>query len=956
MSQPNQNHSETAESKKYPLNLPDTEFPMRGNLPKREPEFIKEWEANDVYGKIRAARKGAPKFLLHDGPPYANGNIHVGHAVNKVLKDIICKSKTLNGFDAPYVPGWDCHGMPIEIQIEKNFGKNLPKEEIMAKCRAYAKEQIQNQMAGFKRLGVLGDWSDPYLTMRPKTEAEEIRALGIILEKGYVYRGLKPVNWCFDCKSALAEAEVEYADRNSPAIDVAFPLAEEDKEKVENIFGVKLTKPTATVIWTTTPWTIPSNQALNMSPDLDYVLVETPNRNFILAEGLYEEALKRYGLEGSVIGKVKGPELYHIRFKHPLAGLDKGYDRYSPVIIADYVDATAGTGIVHSAPAYGVDDFVSCKKDGMTNDEILNPVQADGVYASWLPLFGGLNVWKAQNKILDALTVAGNLLNHVTIKHSYMHCWRHKTPLIYRATNQWFIRMDEANPDTQGVVQTEEKEPVLRKVALEAVEATTFYPEWGEVRLHNMIANRPDWCISRQRTWGVPLPFLINKETGKLHPDTVSILHKVADIVEQEGIEAWTRLKVSDLIDKDVELYEKSTDTLDVWFDSGTTHMTVMRGSHADKLGYPADLYLEGSDQHRGWFHSSLLTGCAIDRRAPYKALLTHGFTVDETGRKMSKSLGNVILPSEIADHYGAEIIRLWVGSSDYTGEISLGKKILKGTVDGYRRFRNTIRFLLANTNDFDIKKDAVPVEELTELDRWAIARTQQLQDDVLARYESYDFHMITSALQLFASDDLGGFYLDILKDRLYTTAPDSKARRSAQTALWYLTNAFLKMIAPILSFTAEEAYSFFNPNESGTIFTERFEKLPVISESVELLNKWELIRSVRSDVQKEIENLRAQGKVGSSLQAEVELKLPQAEYDIVKTLGDELRFVFITSSAKLTGVADKREIKVVPSQAEKCERCWQYVESVGKNSNYPTLCCRCVDNLFGTPETRKFA
>ena len=516
--------------------------------------------------------------------------------------------------------------------------------------------------------------------------------------------------------------------------------------------------------------------------------------------------------------------------------------------------------------------------------------------------------------------------------------------------------MDEPVADSEGVCKPVEKEPVLRKVALEAVEATTFYPEWGEVRLHNMIANRPDWCISRQRTWGVPLPFLINKETGKLHPDTLKILRDVADKVEQGGIEVWTQLKVSDLIDKDVDLYEKSTDTLDVWFDSGTTHMTVMRGSHADKLGYPADLYLEGSDQHRGWFHSSLLTGCAIDKRAPYKALLTHGFTVDEEGRKMSKSLGNVILPSEIADKYGAEIIRLWVGSSDYTGEISLGQTILKGTVDSYRRFRNTIRFLLANTNDFDIEKDAVPVEELAELDRWAIARTQQLQDEVLTKYDAYDFHMVSSMLQLFASDDLGGFYLDILKDRLYTTAADSKARRSAQTALWYLTNAFLKMIAPILSFTAEEAYSFFNPKSSGTIFTEKFEALPVISESVELLNKWAVIRAIRSDVQKEIEVLRAEGKVGSSLQAAVELKVPQTEYDILQTLGDELRYVFITSSAKLVGVSDKREIIVKPMTEKKCERCWQYVESVGKDQNYPTLCCRCVGNLFGVPEERKFA
>ncbi len=948
--------SAQAEEKKYPLNLPDTQFPMRGNLPKREPDFIKAWEEKNVYGLIRKSREGSPKFILHDGPPYANGNIHIGHAVNKILKDIIIKSKTLEGFDAPYVPGWDCHGMPIEIQIEKKFGKNLPKEEIMAKCRAYAKEQVASQMAGFKRLGVLGDWEDPYLTLRPETEAKEIRALGAILEKGYVYRGLKPVNWCFDCGSALAEAEVEYRDAESPAIDVAFPLAEEDKAKAEELFGAKLDKPTFAVIWTTTPWTLPSNQALNFNPEFTYVVVETERRNFVLSENLWEAALKRYGLSGKVIGKAIGESLYHLRFKHPLSGLDKGYDRYAPVMLADYVDESAGTGIVHSAPAYGVDDYVSCRKDGMRNEEIISPVMGNGDFAESLPLFGDLNVWKAQGKILEALTVAGNLLSHEKIMHSYMHCWRHKTKLIFRATNQWFIRMDEPTEDSKGVITPAAEIPPLRKTALEGVEATRFFPSWGEARLHGMIANRPDWCISRQRNWGVPLPFLIHKETGNPHPDTLRILNKVADLVEKKGIEVWAELKVEDLIDKDADKYEKSKDTLDVWFDSGTTHLTVMRGSHADKLGHPADLYLEGSDQHRGWFHSSLLTGCAIDGRPPYKALLTHGFTVDETGRKMSKSVGNVIAPNEVADKFGAEIIRLWCGSSDYMGEISLGQNILKGTVDSYRRFRNTIRFLLANTNDFDIEKDAVPVDGLAELDRWAIARTQQLQDDVIDKYDRYEFHTISAALQLFASDDLGGFYLDVLKDRLYTTAPDSKARRSAQTALWHLTNAFLKMIAPILSFTAEEAYGFFKPNNAGSIFVEKFEKLPHVEDAAVLLAKWEAIRAIRSDVQKEIESQREKGLIGSSLQAEVSLRLPQAEYDLLNSLGDEIRYVMITSAAKLEGVSDKREITVKPSQATKCERCWQYVESVGKDNNYPTLCCRCVGNLFGKPETRKFA
>ncbi len=946
----------SADTKKFPLNLPDTQFPMRGNLPKREPDFIKQWEEKNVYALIRKAREGCPRFLLHDGPPYANGNIHIGHALNKILKDIIVKSKTLEGYDAPYVPGWDCHGMPIEIQIEKKYGKNLPKAEVMAKCRAYAKEQIKIQMAAFQRLGVLGDWDDPYLTLRPETEAEEIRALGRILEKGYIYRGLKPVNWCFDCGSALAEAEVEYSDSESPAIDVAFPLADEDKQKAEEIFGVKLNKPTAAVIWTTTPWTIPSNQALAFSPDLTYVLVETANRNFVLAEGLWEDALKRFAMEGKVIAKAPGKSFYHLRFKHPLSNLDKGYDRYSPVILADYVDASSGTGIVHLAPAYGVEDFIACKGDGMTNDEILSPVMSNGDYAASFPLFGGLNIWKAQSKICEALTVAGNLPSNTKTMHRYMHCWRHKTKLILRATNQWFIRMDEPTPDTTGTIAPAKDAKTLRQIALQGVEATEFTPPWGEARLHNMIEFRPDWCISRQRNWGVPLPFLLNKETGKLHPDTLKILYKVADEVQKHGIEAWADLKVEDLISEDVDKYEKSTDTLDVWFDSGTTHVTVMRGSHAPKQGYPADLYLEGSDQHRGWFHSSLLTGSIIDGRPPYKALLTHGYTVDEKGRKMSKSVGNVVAPSEIEEKYGAEIARLWVAYSDYSGEITIGKSIMNGVVDSYRRFRNTIRFLLANTNDFDIEKNAVPIDELAELDRWAIARTQQLQDEIISKYDVYDFHTLSASLQLFASDDLGGFYLDILKDRLYTTAADSKARRSAQTALWHLTNAFLKLIAPILSFTAEEAYSFFKPNNAGTIFVEKYERLPEIKDAEQLLKKWEVIRSVRSEVQKEIENLRAEGKIGSSLQAEVFLKPPQEEYDILNTLKDEIRYVMITSTAKLEGVSDKREIVVKSSTANKCERCWQYVDSVGKDKNYPTLCCRCVGNLFGNPETRRFA
>ena len=946
-----------ADTKKYPLNLPDTPFPMRGNLPKREPEWIREWDEKHIYERIIDARRDAKKFILHDGPPYANGNIHVGHAVNKILKDMILKEKTLEGFQAPYVPGWDCHGMPIEVQIEKMHGKNLPVDKMQSLARAYALEQSKLQLADFKRLGVLGDWDNPYRTMKFKNEAEEIRALAAVVKKGYVYRGLKPVNWCFDCQSALAEAEVEYKDKKSHTIDVAFELADEDRARVEEIFGRSLEKPCFNVIWTTTPWTIPANQALNMNPELEYGLYDVGDRLLILGTGLAEAALERYGMKGEKIATAMGDKFELVRFRHPLWHVHEGFRRFSPVYLADYVDATAGTGIVHSAPAYGVDDFISCKKHGMTNDQVLTPVMGDGTYSESLPLFGGLNIWAAADKICETIAVAGNLLSHGSIVHSYMHCWRHKTPLVYRATNQWFVRMDAPNADTRGVLDTEASERSLRDAALECVKATKFFPTWGINRLYAMIENRPDWCISRQRNWGVPLPFFMHKETGELHPRTLEIMEEVAKMVEEKGIESWATAKPEDFLTADEAAdYVRSTDILDVWFDSGVTHYTVMRGSHADELAWPADLYLEGSDQHRGWFHSSLLTGTMIDGRAPYKMLLTHGFVVDEKGEKMSKSKGNVVRPQEVSEKFGAEILRLWVASTDYSGELRLGQTILKRVVESYRRVRNTLRFLLANTSDFDASKNLVPVENLLELDRWALAYTERFQKEVLAEYGEFRFHNVVSMLQTFASADLGSFYLDVLKDRLYTTAP-GEARRSAQTALWYITKTLLRLMAPVLSFTAEEAFKVFSPNESETIFTERFEPLPEVAGAEALLAKWDAVRTVRADLQKKIEELRGEGQIGSSLQAVVRIEAAPAVYDALASLGDELRFVMIVSAVELVKSADEEtHFAVSASKEGKCERCWHYVAGIGSDAEHPTLCPRCASNLFGAGEKRLFA
>ena len=928
------------------LNLPDTPFPMRGDLSKREAGWVKDWDDKGIYKKLRIARAGAVKFVLHDGPPYANGKIHIGHAVNKILKDMIVKARQLKGLDAIYVPGWDCHGLPIENAIEKLHGRNLSRDEVQSKSRAFATEQIAGQCEDFKRLGVLGEWDNPYRTMDYANEANEIRALKRIMERGFVYRGLKPVYWCFDCGSSLAEFEIEYADKKSQTLDVGFKAFEPDK--LAAAFGLKnLAKDAFAVIWTTTAWTIPANQALNLNPELIYALVDTERGVLMLAQSLVEKCLDRYQLTGQVIATTQGKNLALLNFMHPFYDVDVGYKRLSPVFLADYATADDGTGIVHSSPAYGVEDFNSCVANGIATDDILNPVQGNGRYVDDLPLFGGLNIWKAAPQVIDKLREHDRLFATVNIEHSYPHCWRHKTPVIYRAAAQWFIRMDKG----EGVFTKDKAAKPLRELALSAIEQTRFYPENGKGRLRDMIAGRPDWCISRQRNWGVPLPFFIHTATGELHPRTMEIMDLAASMVETGGVEAWSTATAESIIADDAPDYIKSTDILDVWFDSGTTHDHVLKHSHAAQSTWPADLYLEGHDQHRGWFHSSLLTSCAMYDQAPYKGLLTHGFTVDGKGRKMSKSEGNVVVPQEVSGKLGAEIIRLWCASTDYSGDLGIDDKILARVVDSYRRIRNTLRFLMANVSDFDPVKHAVPFDELLEIDRYALSRAAQLQAEILAHYEVYEFQPVVSKLQIYCSEDLGSFYLDILKDRLYTTAPNSHARRSAQTALHQITHAMLRWMAPFLSFTAEEAWKEFGSSES--IFLETYADFKPQDNA--LLVKWTRIREIRDAVNKDIETLRADGKVGSSLQAEVILEIAGEDFALLSSLGDDVKFIFITSAIILVAGTIQKAV-VTASSNMKCERCWHYVPDVGSHSEHPTICGRCISNLYGAGETRTFA
>ena len=933
------------------INLPRTAFAMKANLANREPGMIEAWERADLYGQIQEQTQDRPLWILHDGPPYANGDIHIGHAVNKILKDIIIKSQTMSAKNAPYVPGWDCHGLPIELQVEKKVGKagaKIDATTFRKKCREYASKQVDGQRKDFIRLGVQGEWNNPYLTMDYKFEADIVRSLGKIVENGHLHKGSKPVHWCLDCGSALAEAEVEHQDKVSPAIDVAFKVA--DAAEVLKAFNTDQGEgDIAVVIWTTTPWTLPANMAVSLHPELSYVLVQAKTEfgsmRLILAEALYESATARYSdSAATVLARCDGEKLENMLLQHPF------YDRQVPLILGDHVTTDAGTGAVHTAPGHGQDDYSVGLKYGL---EVYNPVASNGVFLAETELVGGQHVNKANPIVLEKLKENGVLLSHTKLNHSYPHCWRHKTPIIFRATPQWFVSMTQNG---------------LRDAANKAIKETNWLPDWGQARIESMVNNRPDWCISRQRTWGVPITLFVHKETAELHPQTAELIEQAALKIEQQGVDGWFNLQPSELLGDEADNYDKVVDTLDVWFDSGVTHQAVLEAR--DYLQSPADLYLEGSDQHRGWFQSSLLTGVAINGTAPYKTALTHGFTVDAKGKKMSKSIGNTVEPQKVCNALGADILRLWVASSDYSAEMSVSDEIFKRTADSYRRIRNTARFLLANLNGFNPQSDLLKPSEMLALDRWAVSHTAKLQNEILQAYHSYNFHLIYQKLHNFCANELGGFYLDIIKDRQYTSQTDSTARRSAQTALYHIIQAMSRWLAPILSFTAEDIAASI-PGSDGTSvhlqnwYPQLFELTPEDSLGHDY---WDTVIQVRTAVSKQLESLRVSKTIGSSLDAEVDLYLSENLKAQLELLGDELRFVLITSAARLhlaesqpdsevTTIGDQKLwVKASASAHQKCDRCWHHREDVGSHSDHPELCGRCVENVEHDGEQREYA
>lgn len=935
---------------KHTINLPQTDFPMKADLARREPEMLKTWEDGDIYGQIRKASNGRPTFVLHDGPPYANGALHLGHAINKILKDIIVKSRTLDGFDSPYIPGWDCHGLPIELQVEKKEGRpgqKLDKAAFRAACRAFATEQIDLQRTEFKRLGVLGDWQNPYMTMAPSFEAQQIRSLARIIENGHLYKGRKPVHWCLDCRSALAEAEVEYEEKTSSAIDVAFRVVDNrDLEKRIGLAAGSLRDVAADVIiWTTTPWTLPANQAVALRDEFQYALIEASKDGavyrLILAAEMAAGCLTRYGMTAvKTWAEFPGSALEHLRLQHPFQ------DRDVPVILGPHVTLEAGTGAVHTAPGHGHEDFAVGLKYGLT---VANPVGNDGRFLPDTPLFAGLKVDDANPVIIQTLQERSRLLHNEPLRHSYPHCWRHKTPVIFRATPQWFISMDKEG---------------LRANALRDIKNVKWTPEWGEQRITGMIENRPDWCISRQRTWGVPITLFVHHETGELHPRTSELIEEVASRVERDGIEAWFAIEPSELLGAEADKYEKVSDVMDVWADSGLSFECV--GKSRPEIGSPVDLYLEGSDQHRGWFHSSLLMSEALYQRAPYRGVLTHGFFVDEHGKKMSKSKGNVLAPHKLVSSLGADVLRLWVAATDYAAEMSVSEEILKRSADSYRRIRNTVRFLLGNLHGFDPELHSVKPGDMIALDRWAISRLQELQGEIADAYRKYAFHLIYQKLHNFCIVDLGGLYLDILKDRLYTTPAGSHARRSAQTAMFHIAESMVRWLAPIVSFTAEEIWRFIPGKRAASVFLTTWHETPeVVSKDID----WPALIQLRADVLSELEKLRNTGSIGAPLDAQIDVYAVPAQHAKLAAIGDELRFLLITSEARVHQATSPPEgavpaasgtegvwIAVQPTSAAKCVRCWQRRDDVGKQLEHPELCGRCVTNITSTGERRKFA
>ncbi len=936
---------------KATLNLPVTDFPMKGNLPQREPEQLQAWQEKDLYRKIREVFQGRPRFILHDGPPYANGEIHIGHAVNKVLKDIIVKSKGLAGFDAPYVPGWDCHGLPIELMVEKRIGKagiQAEPGEFRRACRTYAAEQVDLQRSEFIRLGVFGDWNHPYLTMDYRYEADIIRALGKIYANGHLTKGAKPVHWCTDCGSALAEAEVEYENKRSLAIDVRFHVTDDAEvlRRCHSVQGHAGHGRLSVVIWTTTPWTLPANQAVALNPELDYAVVqlEETGERLILADALMKDAMLRYGVEDyRVVAYCKGQALEGLLLKHPFL------DRRVPIILGDHVTLEAGTGAVHTAPGHGQEDYVVGLRYGLKVD---NPVDDDGKFLPGTEFFAGQHVFTANPQVVEVLKDHGALLHVTSMEHSYPHCWRHKTPVIFRATPQWFIAMDKNG---------------LREQALAEIRQVQWIPDWGQARIEGMVENRPDWCVSRQRNWGAPITLFVHKQTGEIHPDALKLLEQVALRVEEKGIDAWFDLDPQELLGEDAEHYGKMGDTLDVWFDSGVTHHAVLR--QREELHFPADLYLEGSDQHRGWFQSSLLASVAMNGVAPYRAVLTHGFTVDAQGKKMSKSAGNVVAPQKVVKSLGADVLRLWVAATDYRAEMNVSDEILKRTSDVYRRLRNTARYLLANLNGFDPSTDLVAEENMLPLDRWAVGRAWQLQEDVVNAYETYQFHLVYQKVHHFCSVDLGSFYLDVTKDRQYTAKADSLARRSAQTAMYHIAEALTRWLAPILSFTADEIWRYLPGERAESVFLSTwYEGLFPLNEKSPMNRQfWDFVLSVREAVSKELEVLRIRNEIGSSLDAEVELYCAPDIFNRLTLLEDELRFVLITSYATVLPAGASREdklpteitgleLKVKPCDKTKCVRCWHHRHDVGIHADHPELCGRCVENIEGSGENRRYA